>query len=272
MTGPDARPTSTQTVATVTRAEIKKLLRAGGIRGWMIVAVVLGIVSGLIAVLMSGAPSLQEIGGISVADVASSGPVIVALILSLAVTYHVPREVADGTVMTARCLVPRTKILFAGRMIAWCSVAAGLAAVTAVVPLPAGLVVGDVVGSSPLELTGGLLTSVGLATLLVALAHAAATLLKRGAVVVAVGMTMLIVLPLVITLGAFLVAGPLGTALTWLGRVVPGSLLVMALQIPTGSAASWGPWASAVLGLAVWLVVTTGLAYRGFTRPSYGDR
>ena len=276
MTTTDTRPrthrSGTQTVATITRAEVKRLLGRGGIRGWLVVAAILAIGSGVLAVLMSGAGALRDVGGITAADVSSSGPVTVALLLSLAVTHHVPRDVGDGTVMTARCLVPRTKVLFAGRMLAWCLVAAGLAVVTAVVPLPLALVLGNVVASSPVQLAAGLLTSVGLATLLVGLAHAAATLLQRGALVVAVGMTMLVVLPMVITLGSLLMSGPVATGLMWLSRVVLGSLLLAALQVPTGVGQSWGTWAWSMLGLLAWLVATTSLAYQAFRRPGYGDR
>ena len=276
MTVTDTRPltrrTGTQTVASITRAEVKKLLGRGGIRIWLVVAAVLGTGSGVLAVLMSGAAALQDVGGITLADVATGGPVTAALVLSLAVTHHVPREVGDGTVMTARCLVPRTKVLFAGRMLAWCTVAAGLALVTALVPLPLALFLGDVVASSPLRLVAVLLISVGLATLLVGLAHAAATLLQRGALVVAVGMTVLVVLPLVITLGSFLTSGAIATVLMWLGRVALGSLILVALQVPTQEAQSWGTWVWSMLGLLTWLVATTTLAYLSFRRPGYGDR
>lgn len=276
MTTTDSRPrthrTGTQTVATITRAEVKRLLGRGGIRGWLVVAAILAIGSGVLAVLMSGAGALRDVGGITAADVSSSGPVTVALVLSLAVTHYVPREVGDGTVMTARCLVPRTKVLFAGRMLAWCLVTACLAVATALVPLPLALVLGDVVASSPVQLAAGLLTSVGLATLLMGLAHAAATLLQRGALVVAVGMTMLVVLPMVITLGSFLMSGAVATGLVWLSRVVLGSLVLTALQVPTGVDQSWGPWAWSMVGLLAWWVATTSLAYQAFRRPGYGDR
>lgn len=276
MTATDTRPltdrTGTQTVATITRAEVKKLLGRGGIRSWLVVTAILATASGVVAVLMSGVAALQEVGGITAADVSSSGPVLVALLLSLAATHHVPREVGDGTVMSARCLVPRKRILFAGRMLAWCLVAASLAMLTAVVPMPLALFLGDVVASSPLELAAGLLTSVGLAAVLVGLAHAAATWLQRGALVVAVGMMLLIVLPLIIAVGSLTTSGAVATGLLWLSRVVLGTLVLTALQVPTGEGQSWSTWTWSMLGILTWWAAMTVLAYRAFRKPTYGDR
>lgn len=276
MTATDTRPrtdrTGTQTVATITRAEVNKLLRRGGIRSWLIVTAILATASGVVAVFMSGVAALKEVGGISAADVSSTGPVLVGLLLSLAVTHHVPREVADGTVMSARCLVPRKTTLFAGRMLAWCSVAASLALLTALVPLPLALLFGDVVASSPAEVAAGLLTSVGLAAVLVGLAHAAATWLQRAALVVAVGMMLLIVLPLTIAVGSLTTSGAVATGLVWLSRVVLGTLVLTALQVPTGAGQSWSTWTLSMIGVLAWWAVLTGLAYRAFRKASYGDR
>ncbi len=85
-------------------------------------------------------------------------------------------------------------------------------------------------------------------------------------------MTMLVVLPLATTLGGFISSGVVATGMLWLSRVIPGSLVLTALQVPSEEGQSWGAWTWSMIGLLMWWAATAALAYRAFRRPGYGDR
>lgn len=261
-----------QSTATVTRAELRRMLRPGGLRTWLWVSAVLATATGLLAVALSGWSVVRESGGINAADVVSTGPITAALVLALASTVHVPRDITDGAVLTSRCLVPRTGILFSARLLAWCRLTAATAVITALLPLPFALTLGDVVSSSPLRVVTAVVISCVLATVLVGLAHGAATLLQRGALVVLAGMTLLIVVPLVTGIASTLTTGFAATVIDVLSRISLGALLVGALQAPTADGQPWGAWVWSLVGLATWLGLTTAAAYRRFRHPGYGDR
>lgn len=264
-------PVRTQTLASVSRGEIVKLMGPGGIRTWVIAAAVMGIVSGIGAVLLAGIPALQATAPITFPDVITSGPLAVALVLSLAASNYVPREISDGTVMTSKYLVPRSRLLFNARMLAWSVVTVVISLLTSLVAVVAGLISSTIRQSMDVSSFVAMIPALVVSALIVLLAHAGAALLRRGALIVAVGMTVLVVLPLTMTLAAVTTSGIATTVLTWGSKIILGSLLLATLQVPTGPDSSWALWAWSASGVVVWFVATAALGYRAFRSPGYGD-
>lgn len=100
MTGP------AQTLASVTKAELGKLLARGGIRRWVVAATIVGLAAGVLTILLNHDDGMRASINLTVAGSLSSGPLMVILVLGIAATNYVPREVSDGTIVTAKCLVP----------------------------------------------------------------------------------------------------------------------------------------------------------------------
>ena len=258
-----------QTFWTILRAETLKLWAPGGVSVWIVVAGVLGILSGVAAAFLSTVADLKAATPITYADVLTSGPIVLSFVLSLATCNYVPREIASGMVITSKYLVPRTGLLFAARVCSWVLVSLLLGVATTFTGVVSAF------ASPSLRFESGTLVQVAvalmLASLLVALAHAGAAWLQRGAVIVAVGMTLLFVLPLALGVGATLVPGVGGEALMALSRASLGAVLLSALQVPLEGGGSLSSWGISVLGFATWLTVTLLLAFRAFRRPGYGD-
>ncbi len=261
-----------QRLASITKAELGKLLARGGIRRWVVAATVLGLAAGLLTILLNHDDGLRESINLTVAGSLSSGPLMVIFVLGIAATNYVPREVSDGTIVTAKCLVPRTSALFAGRLLAWLALSIAVSGALVLATLTIALLDSSVqpspVGSTVLA---GLM-SVVVAALTIVLVHSGALALQRGAFTVAVGMTVLLMIPLGLAVGQVLLSGWLAVVSTRLGEVMLGTLVLNALSVPEGTnGADWGGLLRAVLGLVAWLGATTGLAWRSFARPGYGD-
>ncbi len=258
-----------QTFRTVVSAETLKLWAPGGIRVWIVVAGVLGCAAGVITALLSRDENLQAATPVTFVDVLTSGAMVVSLILSLAACHYVPREITGGVIITSKYLVPRSGLLFAARVCSWLLVSLLLGIATAVLGVASALTLTTL--RFDLETLPSTLVAVVLSCSLVALAHAGAAWLQRGAVIVAVGMTLLFVLPVGLGLVSATLPGAAGEIMMTLSRMSLGAVLMAALQVPTALDGSLLKWGLSVLGLIVWLTVTLLLALRVFCRPGYGD-
>ncbi len=258
-----------QTFWTILRAETLKLWAPGGVPVWIVVAGVLGILSGVGAALLSTVADLQSATPITYADVLTSGTIVISLVLSLATCNYVPREIVSGMVITSKYLVPRSGLLFAARVCSWMLISLLLGLATTFTGVVAAFALSDL-RFEPGTLVH-LVVALVLGSLLVALAHAGAAWLQRGAVIVAVGMTLLFVLPLALGVGSTLLSGVVGEFLKALSRASLGSVLFSALQVPMDGDGSLSGWGISVLGSVIWLTVTLLLALRAFRRPGYGD-
>ena len=267
-----ARQAGRQTFGTLLRAEVARLLGAGGARPWFIVATAFALVMSLATVLLSMIPEVQELARFDIAGLASSGPMMMLIVLALGVTTTTAREISDGTVLTSKSLVPRSGLLFLARLGAWALTTVVLGAAICAASLVLALIPSGVTGSSWIDVLAAVATSLGLSVLVLALFHSGTALLQRGAVIVFVGMLLLVVLPVALGVAGSLVEGAAGDAAMAASRALPGSLLITALQPPSSAPEiSWMSWLVAVLGLAAWASAASWLAYRQFVKPGYGD-
>lgn len=268
---PSPAPRAVQTPRSVARAEVAKLLAPGGVRGWVTVALVLGVVAGVGTVLLALVAEVQEILGMTVADTLSTGPMVVMLALGIAAANYVSREVSDGTVVTAKYLVPNVRTLFVGRLLGWTVLSAAVSAATAVVVLPLAVVVPAVEASRVLTTLVALVLGVLVPAVTVVLVHAGAILLRRGAYIVAVGITVLVVIPLVAAVGQVMLTGPAASAAKAVSAAMVGPLALNAMAVPTGDDGSWLTTGASLLGLLAWLGVAAALAFSSFRRSGYGE-
>lgn len=253
------------------RAEARKLIRRGGVRTWALLAVVLGNAAGLAFVVVTENETAREALQLTVAGAVGLGPAVALFVLGIATTAYVPREISDGTILTAKTLVPRRLELFLGRLAAWFALGLTVAA-ACIVPSLLVAVFSPQVGRSGIGVT---LASVGVClvvpALTLCLVHAGALVLKRGAYIVAVTLTLLLILPLTLTLGEAALSGALADLARGLGRILIGPLVVTAMAVPEGEVGTWPELIRANLGLLAWVAVVGFLAYRRFCAEGYGD-
>lgn len=267
---PTTRPA--QTIASITKAEMRKLLARGGIRRWVVVAATVGFAAGLFLILLNHDDELRTSIRLTVAGSLSSGPIMVIVVLGIAATNYVPREVSDGTIVTAKCLVPRTWALFAGRLLAWLILSIAVSGALVLATLTMALLDSDVKPSSVAITLLAAIASVVVPSLTIVLVHAGGLVLQKGAFTVAVGMTVLLLIPLGLAAGQVLLSGWLATVSTRLSDVMLGSLVLNAMSVPEGdNGAAWGGLIGSVFGLLVWLGSASALAWRSFARPGYGE-
>lgn len=260
-----------QSLFTVSRAEFIKLLSPGGVRFWVILSGIFGILSGVGTVLLSGIQSLQDLEPISFSDFLTSGPLVASLVLSLAAANYVPRELSEGIIITSKYLVPRVELLFVARFLSWAVVSILIGIISALFAFLASLVSSNTRKLIKAESLPVLLVAIVLSSLLVLLSHSGATLLRRGALIVAAGMAFLFVLPLGFAVLSLTVPGGITEIFSWLSKIMIGYLLLTALQIPSGAGGAWGSWAWAVFGMALWLLAITFFSFALFRKPEYGD-
>ena len=261
-----------QTLSTVLRAEISRLLAPGGVRPWLIVATAFAMAMSILTVLLSTIDEVQSFAQFDVAGLISSGPMIMLVVLALGVTTQTAREVGDGTVLTSKTMVPRDALLFTARLLAWVVITLVLGTALCLASSVLALIPAGLESSSVSAIVASVFTSLLLSLAIVMLFAAGTALLQRGAVIVFVGMLLLVVLPIAFSVAGALLGGTWGGVLAAVGRSLPGALLFTALQPPTSAPEiEWSSWTWAILGVVAWTFVTGALALRQFRRPGYGD-
>lgn len=268
---PDVGARPVQTRRSVARAEVTKLLAPGGVRGWVIVSLALGLIVGIGTVLLTLVDDVQEVLGLSVADSMSTGPLMALVPLTIAAANYVAREVGDGTVVTAKHLVPRYETLFVGRLLGWAVLSFVVMAVNAVAVLAVALIVPSVDRSEILTTVASLLLVTLVPTVTVALVHAGAIVLRRGAYIVSVGIAVLIVIPLVAAIGQLTLTGPAATVANGVSTAMLGPIVLKAMSVPGAQDGSWAATGGSLLGLLAWFSAVAGLAFWSFRRPGYGE-
>lgn len=260
-----------QTLTSVARAEIHKVLAPGGLRVWWFIAVGLGLVSGVGNVFLANLSSVQEILSISVSATVGTGPMILLIVITIATAGYIPQEISDGTIVTAKRLVPRTNILFFGRLLGWGVGSSIPIAITAVIPLPFAILNPAVIRSSMFETAIALFLAILVPVLTVVLVHVGAIILRRGAYIVTVSLALLFFLPLLMAAVEQMMTGIVATAGHWIGAALIGPLIVQAASIPSDGTGTWAATAWSLLGVFGWLAATAAVAYRQFSAPGYGE-
>lgn len=260
-----------QSVWSVCLAECSKLLSKGGVRGWIIASGVLGLAMGFGTIAFAHLEELQTILQLSVSEVASSGPLMVMLTLTIAMSGFVSREVSDGTIGSSRYLVPATATLFAGRLLSWIVVSTVVGLIASIPPTILALLDKTVMSSGVIEVLACLIISVLVCAMTLALVHSGALILKRGAYIVAVGLTLLLILPMLLALASLLLPTTASIA-NAASKGMVGSLIGGALSVPANGEGSWNQTFASLGGLSIWMVVVAAMAYRRLSRTGYGEK
>lgn len=254
------------------RAELAVQRRRGGLRRWWIAAAIISAAA--MALVLASIHSLGEAEGegalLNATDLVGVAAAMSTLVLGVGTAAYVSREIADGTVPTTKILHPRHGRLVAARLlastvplgiisVAGAAVATALAAIDPVVPpAPAGMVL----------LSAFVNTVVAMVT--VAMIHAGALILRRGAFIVAVALLVYVIVPLLLALASILAGPPWSDIAAAVGKVLPGTLVVTATSIPLDGS-SWWPLLGAFAGVLAWAVVACGGAAWVFRREGYGE-
>ena len=261
-----------QTFRSTLSAEIYRLVAKGGARSWFVVAVVVSVAITAGTVALMSIPSMQEVAAFTSADAVSAGPLFAAVVLALAATSHKAREIADGTVLTSKALVPRALLLFTARLTAWVIITLIIGVVTVIVAFVLAFIPSGVVSSSVGEVFWAVVPALFAAALVVLFFAALAALLQRGAVIVFVGLLLVVILPVGLVIAPLFVSEALGTIAMAVAQGLPGALLLTGTQPPSpASEMTWFQWGRSVLGIGAWIGALSVLAYRQFRKPSYGD-
>lgn len=266
-----SRPSAAGLIAAVTRAELRKFLARGGIRTSTILAVLIGNAAGLAFVLATLDETAKATLQLSVAGAISLGPAVALFVLGIGVAAYVPREISDGTILTAKMLVPQSRELFLGRLSAWFTIAVAVAASCLVPSLVLALLIPQIQRTSVGVILASVLVSLVVPALTVCLIHAGALVLKRGAYIVAAALTLLLILPLALTLVQMMLPGTWADISRALDQVLIGRLVVTAMAVPEDGSHTWSAMVTSNLGVLAWLGFVGLIAYRQFCAEGFGD-
>ena len=254
------------------RAELRKSLRRGGMRGWWIVSVALAALVSLTTMLSTHAP--PDAGGnssLAATDLAGIGPSVSLLLLSIGLAAYVAREVADGTVVSAKLAFPGRNGLLAARVASSAVLVAAASIATAVPFAIAGWFDPAVERSTPALLLLAVALSVVVPSMVAALVHCGAIIVRLGAYIMTVGLTVLVILPVLGAVGNIFLPAPWGRVSGLVGESMAGTLAVKAMALPNAEMGSWGGLVVAFLGLLAWLAACGLWADRVFRCPGYGE-
>ena len=218
---------SSQSLGQVFRAELRRLLRQGGLRRACLLALGLSVLLGVMTLLL-----IDQISGGQADDgTAVTVPVettasMAGIILGIAVTLHYGRLIQDGGVGTALALVPRRARLFSAQFLATGVVAAATATLAGSVTT---LVAVAATGTNGLGAALMAVAAGGIACALLAATAQATAYLVGGpvpALLTLVGWW--IALPLALAAGSQFVAAPASQALTTFADWTPISIQIRA--------------------------------------------
>lgn len=265
-----ARDSLPRTLLTVVRAEMRSLVRAGGLLRWIIAAELLGLVCGIGCGVLA-TTSAQQTLKLTVAGLAGIGPLVVLIVLSIGASNLVPREIADGTMMTQKYLVSNRLVLFAGSALGWIAMVCAVTAGTALPPVVMALFAPEILPSSPASVVATVALACVVPALTLTLVRLGALILRKGAFIVAVSMVVLVVAPMLAAAGSLMLGGWWSRVCAWLGKVMLGPLVLQAMTTPTDGVGTWSQTLWSLVGVLAWLVPVTLLAYRVFRKPSFGE-
>lgn len=193
-----SRPRSGQTLITVSRAEISRHLRRGGMVGAVLSAVVVGSAIGALMLVLDAIAMDEASGHFNVLAV-ELGAAVAAFIIAVATVFKVGRD-NQGQIGLALGLVPRRARLYTARAIGYAAVAAATSSAVAVALCGLSLLTH---GAGP---TGWALLTVPLsfcgAALLALISFGLTTLVRRSSAGILLFIGVLVILPL-----AFIAAG-----------------------------------------------------------------
>lgn len=256
---------SRQSLGQVLNAETVRLLRKGGVPLSVLLAVVIGLLTGTLTmvILRSLAQGPTKVAVTSAIEV---GAFTTALILSVAAVFAVGRDYS-GHFRLALSQVPNRGRLFGASILSWaCMTAAGTLIVTGILGvLNAILTSGSFWVWSLLGVVAAVTASVVMVVIAVFLTHLVGR--SFGAVLLLVGVNLL--LPLAVFAVGSLIPSAAGDIVTSVVELTPTPLFIGTIGISSvESLGTQGLFLSQV-GLVVWAAATGLLAYVTFRRRDW---
>lgn len=253
-----------QSLTTVSRAEIARHLRRGGMRGTLLAALVIGTGIGGLMLLLD-ATLAESVGGHYNVLAVELGVGVSAFIIALTTVFTVGRD-SQGQISLALGLVPRRGRLYIARAVGYATVAAGTSSAVALILCGLSLLTH---GPGP---TGWALVAAPLAffgsALLATLSFGLTTLVRRSSAGILLFIGVLVILPM-----AFLVAGmyvpeqlrPVAEALAMNTPMIHVLEALSASHLPNPDQRGWAI-TQGMLGTAVWALGLTLVAWPVFKK------
>lgn len=254
-----------QSTTLVARAEVRRLLRRGGMRGGVIAAGVSGTALGLVTLLALTA-LMPDAGHIAVTSPLEVGAFIANLVIAIAIVLAIGRDNA-GHLAIALAVTPARGRLYRARVIAVVLIAAPVAA-------GASLTVG-IIGSAldgfahvGLVITGVLLCALAGASLAV-VSFGIATLVRRSSAGLLALIGLLIVLPLIVGALGGLVPAQFSPVVQAIASATPANLMLQGIGVSTIPTNGLLPVLLAQAGLAAWAVAAAAASRLAFVRRDF---
>ncbi|MFJ5697207.1 hypothetical protein [Arthrobacter sp. NPDC093139] len=258
----DRAPVAQQRLGDVAWAELRRLLRKGGVPIPVIVAITAGLVSGIATMLIMKSLAPEPNRVLTTTSV-ETGAFVGALVLSVAAVFAVGRD-HTGQLGLGLSLTPKRERLFMARALSWAALTATTTALVTIVLAGLGLILseGNYAESGMLSVAATVVASTSVVLIAVALAH----LVGRafGAVLLLIGVNVL--LPLVVFAVGAMIPEQAAGAVDALVNVTPTPLFIKAISATTLEELGLGSLLIGQLGLAVWVLVLGGLALTVFRR------
>lgn len=262
----------------VIKAEANKLLRQGGIRIGLLVAVLLGLLTAAFVYLGPIAWSSLEfvVTSSNLAGMVRLAQVMPIYALIIVAATFVPREISAGTMVLSKTLVPRPGYLYSIKLLVWFAVSAGVAALVSAVLLAGGLLTPTLDSSNLLGALLQFVTTTMLVAILSTLTFELAVIFKRGALTLMIYLLAMSAVPIVLNVAEVLLPPNVNSVVGAVGNVLPHHLVDIASKVPgtAGPIAGTNPWLSFALGwlgLTIWFVALAFLSYRSFAKSTFGD-
>lgn len=246
---------ASQSAAAVTRAEVKRMLRQGGLRRAAVVTVAISVIFGVGALLLLDQISGGQTQGVSGIPVESTSS-LAGILMGLSVALHYGRLAQDGGIASALPLVPDRKRLLLAQFLATACGAFSVALLAAGVT---ALITGVVTQSLAPGAALAAIAAGGLAAALLALMAQATAYLAGGpvpALLIILGWWVFV--PFMCAALSQMVAPSIARLLTLLGDWTPVSIQVRATSLGDLQASSVGPLVedfgalALIAGILVW--------------------
>ncbi len=186
---------------------------------------------------------------------------VLSFTLGLLCVSSSARDYTDGAAAATLTVVPKRSKLLSARMVVWAAVAV---VVTFVTLLVAALIYMSRIGSF-----GDALKEIACYTLgvcmLVLVAFACATLMRRGSLAVLAFLGVDLLLPMILSLVSNFLPLNVGEAVHTITKALPGEVCSAVGNIG-GSATDPGAWTFAMVALVAWIVVSGVVSYFSFNR------
>lgn len=202
---------------------------------------------------MSAGPSFAGLG------LAAS---FVSFAVSLLCVASTSRDYRDGAAAATLVVVPRRGKLLSARMVVW-TLTSLVAMLATLLPL-ALMYLGTYAQPAMafVEVACGVLGS----CVLVLVAFACATLLRRGSLAMLVFLGIDVLLSMVLSFGAGFAPGMLGTVLTNINNALPGHAMESTMNTTALFGGDSGPWIFGMVALVVWAAASVAISHFSFAR------